>query len=750
MHPLWLFAGVDRGRSLGRGLLGVGQAARDPAIPVPTLEAAPPMVLAFSQRKIVTRVVPRRVNASVRAASALLALAGGVGAVTVSPPAGAMEVTGLAPVVVASSTAVPQLLSFARRSVTYRTLPMRRPAPVGRSLVLLAGGPVTVNVPATAMTLAGLAPVVVSTAGNVAAPPTGALALSGLVPTVVSTANDRDLVLLASVRAPKRAPVRATTRRTAWIPLDRPAGPVTVAVPAGSLTLAGLAPAVVSGGAGNTIAPPAGTLVLAGLTPTVQVTYDLFVPPRYRNLRSVPGPRRITWAMLTIPDVPGVIAVPRGQLTLAGLAPTVVVTGSGNTIAPPAGTLVVAGLNPSVVSTVDMGVPGGSRLVRVPGKRLHRGADRRWFLMLTAGGARTVAVPLGNLNLSGLAPSVLNGGSLTIAPPVGALTLSGLAPGVIVGGNNSVAVPAGALTLSGLAPIVVASGNQSVAPPSAALTLAGLNPLVQVGGPQTISVPLGSIVLAGLQPGVLSPRNVAVPLGTMTLSGLAPVVAITANRFVVPPVGNLNLAGLTPSLVLSTNQTIGVPTGGLLVQGFAPFLNIPQTVLVPKAALVLSGFAPAISVTVTGNNTYGPRYILQRIRARLFSVAHNPPRLFTVARARARTWSVNFMAIRVFEDKDPSEKVKLAFDFTIDLPAGVTLTGTPVVNVTTVDGIDASPTAILNGAAVFDVTNKKIIQPVRDGLDGVTYNVSVWCATTDAQLALELDGDLPVVKRKRP
>ena len=102
------------------------------------------------------------------------------------------------------------------------------------------------------------------------------------------------------------------------------------------------------------------------------------------------------------------------------------------------------------------------------------------------------------------------------------------------------------------------------------------------------------------------------------------------------------------------------------------------------------------------------------------------------------------MSKRRFDPKDPAEKWPLTFDFTVDLPSGVTLAGITSVTFETVLGVDASPANLANGPAALDATAKKVIVPVKGGLDGCDYKISVLTTSSDPLLAPELDGILPV------
>lgn len=118
---------------------------------------------------------------------------------------------------------------------------------------------------------------------------------------------------------------------------------------------------------------------------------------------------------------------------------------------------------------------------------------------------------------------------------------------------------------------------------------------------------------------------------------------------------------------------------------------------------------------------------------------------FVIGRRRPRLFTVSSMAQR-FNVKGPMEAVPLTFDFTADLPAGVTLAGTPVFAFATRAGADDDPSDIQNGAAGFDSTLCKVVLPVQGGLDGCEYLISCTCPTTQASppLVLALVGVLPV------
>jgi hypothetical protein len=140
-------------------------------------------------------------------------------------------------------------------------------------------------------------------------------------------------------------------------------GSATVAVPAGSLTLTGIAPLVI---AAVSVAVPAGSLTLTGFAPTVSVSSATTV------------------------------AVPAGSLTLTGFAPTVAVSGGSASVAVPAGALTLTGFAPTVAA-------GSSASVLVPAGALTLTGFAP--TITTAANPITVSIPAGTLTLTGFAPS---------------------------------------------------------------------------------------------------------------------------------------------------------------------------------------------------------------------------------------------------------------------------------------------------------------------------------------------------------
>lgn len=100
--------------------------------------------------------------------------------------------------------------------------------------------------------------------------------------------------------------------------------------------------------------------------------------------------------------------------------------------------------------------------------------------------------------------------------------------------------------------------------------------------------------------------------------------------------------------------------------------------------------------------------------------------------------------MQVFEDFKSGEKNVLTFNYGPGLANGNTLTGTIVVEVTTVLGDDADPQAIINGVPQFDVSETMVLVPVAPTLPGVRYKILVTALTESPVIELKLPGLLIV------
>lgn len=98
----------------------------------------------------------------------------------------------------------------------------------------------------------------------------------------------------------------------------------------------------------------------------------------------------------------------------------------------------------------------------------------------------------------------------------------------------------------------------------------------------------------------------------------------------------------------------------------------------------------------------------------------------------------------VLPGKYVNEKIVVSCDFAKRLPIGVSLAaGTASVTAEVLTGVDASPSAILSGAA--SISGSKVLQFVINGVSGVTYKLIFQVDTDEStpQRFIE-ELDLPV------
>lgn len=245
------------------------------------------------------------------------------------------------------------------------------------------------------------------------------------------------------------------------------------------------------------------------------------------------------------------------------------------------------------------------------------------------------------------------------------------------------------------------------------------------------------------QPATFAAGTVTASTGgnlTLSLSGQA---SAFGSGLLAP---TLNLAPNGQAAVLATG-TVGAVNGVALTGQTA---TMAAGALGVSVSWAVSGtpatFAQGTLGLLNGVLSGGPRYIVSRGTGRKFIGARQIGRAFNTART-GRAFKVSATMSQRFDTKDPSESVKLTFDFSPDLallPA-VVLTGSPTVTFAVVFGTDPSPANVANGAAGLDSTSTKVIVPVTGGVGPTTdYSVRVVIATTDPKTILELTGILPV------
>jgi hypothetical protein len=353
-----------------------------------------------------------------------------------------------------------------------------------------------------------------------------------------------------------------------------------IGVPVGSLVLTGLTPALFTEfnalpGLGTLVltgeiatlvqtdnhirAPPVGSGVLTGLTPTTKMGVTIPVGVGSLILEGFPPPTVLQpseFGLKLTGFTPSLefsftIPVPVGSLVVDGKIPTVNVTSDEDHIAlPDTGTLVVTGEIPTATTTDN----------------------------------HVIAVPVGTLTLTGLAPVVVV--SQTASPALGTLVLTGEIPTLVQTDNHIRAPPLGALDLTGQVPVALSGDDHVAQPGTGTLVVTGLAPTAEES--HVISIPVGSLALTGQAP---STGGVAieVPVGSLTLEGFPPPSVLQPSDF------GLKLVGFIPTVSVGENHFPQPGTGTLTFNGEVPALEIVITN--PESSLFLEGFAPTVTVT---------------------------------------------------------------------------------------------------------------------------------------------------------
>lgn len=355
---------------------------------------------------------------------------------------------------------------------------------------------------------------------------------------------------------------------------------LTVDVPAATATYAGFAPDVQLGPWSQTV--PAATATYTGFVPTVDASADTTV--------DVPA-GAASYSGL-VPAVNLSIAVPAGSATYTGLSPGVELGPWSQTV--PAGSATYAGFAPDVDISITVNIPIGSATYAGAAPSVEFGP---W----------SQTVPAGAATYAGLVPDVEFGPwSATI--PVGAATYAGLVPSVTVSAHVTVDIPLGTATYAGSAP-AVEFGPWTQIIPAGAATYAGFAPTLGL----TLNIPVGTATYAGLAPDVeFGPWSQTVPAGSATYTGFVPDVNVTADGSVLVPTGTATYAGLEPTVEFGP-WSATVPAASGTYAGLVPAVELgPWSATIPAATGTYAGFAPTVSISAdvtvevpTGTATYG-------------------------------------------------------------------------------------------------------------------------------------------------
>jgi len=99
----------------------------------------------------------------------------------------------------------------------------------------------------------------------------------------------------------------------------------------------------------------------------------------------------------------------------------------------------------------------------------------------------------------------------------------------------------------------------------------------------------------------------------------------------------------------------------------------------------------------------------------------------------------------IFPNIGPNQAQTMGVDFGKFLPSGVTLTGTPTINVTALNGLDASPNSRISGGPSVGTistanngtgnTNTSVLYQISGCTPGETYQLDIYCTRSDGDRA---------------
>jgi hypothetical protein len=215
---------------------------------------------------------------------------------------------------------------------------------------------------------------------------------------------------------------------------------------------------------------------------------------------------------------------------------------------------------------------------------------------------------VGQLTLTGFAPTATTSDHQTATPGLGDLTLTGFAPTATIG--VIAASGLGALTIEGFAPTVTASDHQAATPGTGEIALAGFAPTVTTTAHVSAASGVGALSLEGFAPTVAASdhQTAATASGDLALTGYAPTVSVSDHQTAAPGTGALTITGFAPTVTASDHQVAATGTGIASIVGFAPTVSVTAagTTAEPGTGVVIiAGFAPTVTVTANVNVTPG-------------------------------------------------------------------------------------------------------------------------------------------------
>lgn len=208
--------------------------------------------------------------------------------------------------------------------------------------------------------------------------------------------------------------------------------------------------------------------------------------------------------------------------------------------------------------------------------------------------ARNVAAGLGEVTITGFAPTVVATDHKNVLAGLGEISLTGFAPTVSVTDNKNVQADTGAVSLTGFEPTVSVTSNLNITTDTGGLTLTGFEPTVIASDHKNVLPGTGELTFNGFAPTIETPVNITTSTGEISFTGYEPTVSTGSNTEVQAGTGELVLNGFAPTI--ETPLNILANTGELTFSGFSPTIETPRNINTGLGEIVFEGFAPTVSI----------------------------------------------------------------------------------------------------------------------------------------------------------
>lgn len=222
-----------------------------------------------------------------------------------------------------------------------------------------------------------------------------------------------------------------------------------------------------------------------------------------------------------------------------------------------------------------------------------------------SGSSNTAINPgVGNITITGHAPTVAQSANQALTPGVGNLTITGYAPTIAQSDNKNITADVGNLVITGYAPTVTQGAGQNIAPGVGSLALSGHAPTVAQTANQNVTPDVGSLTITGHAPTITQSGgvNIVPNSGTLLITGYPPTVARTENQNITPAVGGMTITGYPPTIAQTAGTNVRPDPGTITITGYAPTIAQTQNnnINPPQGQITITGYAPTVVRTTGG------------------------------------------------------------------------------------------------------------------------------------------------------